>query len=72
MSRAPLESAENKARDIARTLKAACPPGWGFVLVLASYGEDGFSTYMSSVERQDAVKLMREMADRIESQEPSR
>lgn len=71
MKRAPLESAENSAREIARTIKEACPPGWGFVLVLASYGEGGLSTYLSSVQRADAMKLLREMADRIESQEKS-
>lgn len=65
--RAPLESAEVVARDIGRTIKEACPPGWGFALILASYGEDGFMTYLASMQRQDAIKLLRETADKIEA-----
>jgi hypothetical protein len=72
MSRAPLESAENEARRIGRQLKASMPPGWGFVVVLAYFGEandGGFKTYLSSVDRESAMNLLREMADAIESRE---
>lgn len=64
--RAPLENAEVVARDIGRLIKGACPPGWGFALILASYGQDGFMTYLASMRREDAIKLLRETADKIE------
>lgn len=64
--RAPLESAEVRAREIARMLKEAMPAGWGFVVLLASFGDDGFSTYLSSMERATAIEFLREMATKIE------
>lgn len=68
--RAPLESAEVVAGDIARVIKGAVPPGWEFFLLLASIGEHGRMTYMSSIERDDAVKLLREIASKLDSKEP--
>jgi hypothetical protein len=66
--RAPLETAEVMCRDVARLLKGACPKGWGFFLVLADFSGpgEGFKTYMSSMEREGAISLLREMADTLE------
>ena len=72
--RATLEQAETAARNMARRLKGELPEGWGFVVVLANYGEateEGLKTFLSTVQRADAVKLLREMADAIESREES-
>ena len=66
MPRATLEEAEIKCRDIARKIKSEMPKHWGFLLILTSHGEKGFSTYLSSVERECAVSLLRETADSIE------
>jgi len=68
--RAPLENAEVVARNVARLIKEACPPGWAFALILASYGESGFMTYLSSMRREDTIKLLRETADKIEKDGP--
>jgi len=68
--RAPLENAEVVASDIGRLIKDACPPGWGFFLLLASYGQDGFMTYLASMGRADAIKLLRETADKLEKGSP--
>lgn len=69
--RAGLEAAEIAARRLGRKLKEKIPKGWGFVLVLSSFGEkdEGFKTYLSTIEREGAVKLLREMADAIEGKE---
>ena len=75
MSREPLESAENKCRDIGRMLKEVMPDGWGFFLCISSYDLDdkpsGFSTYLSTIKRDGAIKLLREMADKLERKEPN-
>lgn len=69
--RATLESAEVKCREIARRLKGVMPEGWGFMLVLSSFGEDGFFTYLSDLQRADAIKLLREAVSKIERNERS-
>jgi hypothetical protein len=69
MMRAPLEEAENKARDVARFIKAQMPSGWGFCLILASHGDEGSMTYLSSLDRECTVKLLREMALKLENNE---
>ena len=42
------------------------PPGWCFTLILASIGEGGYTTWISSIEREDTIRLLREMADKME------
>jgi len=70
--RAPLETAEVVARDIGRIIKRAMPPGWGFFLLLSSFDEPpaGFWTYLASIEREGAIKFLREAADKIEKERP--
>ena len=65
--RAPLEAAEVRVAEIARILKSAMPEGWGFFLCLTSFGDGGFFTYLSNLERSSAVKFLRETADKLES-----
>lgn len=69
--RTPLEVAEVHARRVGRVLKDGMPPGWGYVLALASLGEGGHLTYLSSLERPGAVNLLRELATIVESGEKS-
>lgn len=64
--RASLEEAEVAVRRVGRTIGDQMPKGWGFVLVMASHGEDGFATYLSNMEREGTVKLLREMADKVD------
>ena len=64
---APLERAEFDKLQMMETLEEQSPAGWGIVLLLCSYGEEGKSTYISTCDRADVVKLFREMADKIES-----
>jgi hypothetical protein len=43
---------------------SALPEGWGFNLLLFTYGEGGSLFYISSAERQDVIALMREYIQR--------
>jgi len=65
--RATLLRAEEEARRIGRALKAAMPPGWGFTLLLLSYGEDGFATYLSSCDRADMIAALKELVKKLEA-----
>lgn len=56
---------EEKIREIGQALKNTMPEGWGFVLTLASYGEGGATFYMSSIERDDTIKLLEEMIEKL-------
>lgn len=69
--RATLEEAETYCRRIGRFLKAYLPNGWGFTVLLTSYGDNGLTTYISSCKRPDMIKALREMADKLERGEPS-
>lgn len=64
--RAPLEAAEIKLREIGNILQTVMPPGWGFMMILTSTGEDGFFTYLGNVRRSDGINLLREAATKIE------
>ena len=63
--RASLQDAEYSARKIARDIKAAMPRGWGFVLVLATHGDGGDMTYVSSLERAGAITMLSELVASI-------
>jgi hypothetical protein len=67
--RATLEQAEVKAWKIGRLIGGQMPKGWGFTLILSSYGEKGFLTYISNIQRDGMIKTLRETADQLESGE---
>lgn len=67
MKRASLEQAEASTRAIGHRIKELMPPGWGFILWLESFGEDGFATYISSIERETAMRSLREWLARMET-----
>lgn len=64
--REPLEAAEASAQRVGRLIGNSLPSGWGFVLIMGTY-EPGYATYVSNLERDGAVKMIRELADKIES-----
>ena len=39
----------------------------GFALLVFTFGEEGFSTYVSNANREDMIKALRENADRLEA-----
>lgn len=67
--RATLEEAENAARGIGKVLKHIMPTGWGFTLILTSYGEGGLLTYLSSCRREDMIKCLFELGFKLEGKE---
>lgn len=67
--RRPLESAEVECRRLGRALGERMPDGWGFALILFSFGDGGFLTYISNAQRVAMVAALRECADKIEKEE---
>lgn len=68
--RSPLSDAEKTCGKLGKILGGAIDKslsGWGFALVLFSYGEEGFSTYISSCQRPDMIKAFRELIKRLEA-----
>ena len=57
---------EQKLKEIGDWLRSSMPEGWGFILLISSYGPGGATFYMSSVERQDAVNALREFIQKAE------
>ena len=46
--------------DIANRIGGALPKGWGFLLMLMSYGEKGSLFYLSSAERENVIDMVQE------------
>ena len=58
---------EEHCRHIGHAIGSTLPQGIGFALMVFDIGPGGFLTWMSSANRQDMVKLLREQADRLEA-----
>jgi hypothetical protein len=58
---------EQKLKEIGRLLRETMPEGCGFTLLISSYGEGGSMFYVSSVERQDAINMLREFIQKAEA-----
>lgn len=53
--------------EVGRKIKSAMPQGWGFSLMICSIGDDGAMFYLSSLDRQDMMKAMREFIRKNEA-----
>ncbi len=54
---------KKKLRELAEKLKGEMPKGWGFTLLMFDYqeeGEEGSMFYISSAQRADMIKVMKE------------
>jgi len=51
---------KEKLNDLGRLLKRQMPEGWGFALLMFTYGEQGSMAYLSSAPREDMLKAMQE------------
>lgn len=67
MKRAPLEEAERGMQSIARVVGNMVPEGYGFAVLVFSWGEQGFMNWVSNAQRTDMVKALRECADKLEN-----
>jgi len=63
--------AEILTREIADVLRGLMPPGCSFLFMIANQGDGGgpdeWMTYAASIARGDAVKLLRELAAKLEA-----
>ncbi len=55
--------AERAAQFVAQSIGYRLPEGYGFALLVFSFGEAGYLTHVSNCERTDLVKILRECAD---------
>lgn len=62
------EAAEKALRDIADHINGMVPAGMGFTLLLFDFGEGGNMFYMSSADREDMIKAMKEFISKQESE----
>ena len=58
---------ERSAQEIAQRIGERIPPGFGFALLLFSFGPGGFLTHVSNANRSDLVATLRETADVLEA-----
>ena len=56
-----LEGMEAAARDIGRSVHRALPQNVGYFLMLFSFGEGGFTTYISNGQRDDVFAAFDEL-----------
>jgi hypothetical protein len=54
--------------QIATSIGGSLDKGWGFTLLLFEYGADGTMFYISSAERGDVVKTVREWLEKQEAE----
>jgi hypothetical protein len=57
---------EAKAKEFGRIFKRGMPPGMGFALMLFDLGPSGWMTYISSANRADMIRAMREFILKLE------
>ncbi len=55
---------EKLLRSLGEFLGNKMPEGWGFNLMLFTYGEGGALFYISSAQREDVIKVMKEWINR--------
>jgi hypothetical protein len=61
------EQVEAKLKDIGDRLRSSMPEGFGFVLLIAEFGEKGGMFYTSNCQREDVCNMMREFIQKGES-----
>jgi len=62
------EDLELLLEKLGHSLKDAMPPDHGFTLVISSFEPGGGTFYISSIQRADALKILKEVVERIEKQ----
>ena len=60
-----LRRMEENSRKIAKAIGSTLPQGWGFALLIFDFNSPEL-TWISSAQRKDMVKRLREVADRLE------
>ena len=55
---------EQNLKDIGRGIADTLPEGWGFTLLIFSFGEGGSTFYLSNAKRGDMMQALKEFLDR--------
>lgn len=63
-----LLKAEDDSRKLAKFLASHCPSGWGFAFLMFQFNGPE-CTWISNANRKDMVKMLRELAVRLERDE---
>ncbi len=61
-----LPELEMMARELGRAINKDLLPGTGFVVALFNFGGTGSMTYLSNGNREDTIKMLRELLGKIE------
>jgi len=61
-----LRYVEQQAQGIMRAIEERLPPGWGAVLLFSQYGEKGYASFVSTVDRTALPTFLRECAALVE------
>jgi len=59
------EQIENLLRELGVGLQTVTPKGYGFILLMATLGQGGGCFYIASVNREDAIKMLEEMTEKL-------
>lgn len=54
------DRAEKMLKEIGQMLREACPPGFGFSLLVFSFGDGGSMFYTSNADRESMCRAMEE------------
>jgi len=54
------EEIKRTLSDIGKMIGQSLPEGWGFGLLIFTFGEDGTMTWISNAAREDMLKAMQE------------
>lgn len=65
-----LRSMEQSTRAIADMILPVLPPGVGFTLMLFTYGDGGWLTYLSTADRADMLRTLKDQIARLEREAP--
>lgn len=61
-----LRAIEEKAQAVMAAVDSVTPPGWGVVIFWAQYGQKGYASYVSTMDRTQLPAALREFATQIE------
>jgi predicted secreted protein len=59
------EKAEKVLKDIGESLRSAMPDGYGFSLLIFSFGPGGDMFYTSNSDREDMIRAMEEFIQKF-------
>ncbi len=64
-----LRDLEERTRKVAIMFKDMMPDGVGYAFLMFTFGDDGWMTYASNAEREQMIKALQEMIEKMEASE---